>query len=1032
MKIMLYEKNTGKKLDEKLFQNPTAAYRGTPFWAWNCKLDNKMILEQVDIFKEMGLGGFHMHPRTGLDTNYLSDEFMDSIRTCVEKAKSQNMLAWLYDEDRWPSGAAGGLVTANKEHRERYLLFATGVREDVPALQYDGKNTANDISLIALFDVTLYADGTLQSYRLIQDKQQAKGKVYSAYLKVSEDSSWFNNQAYVNTLDGNAIQDFISKTYDKYNEVVGGYFGETIPAIFTDEPQFARKSTLKYAHEEKEMNLPWTDDFPVTYKKVYGDDIIAQIPELIWELPDGQVSTARYRYHDHISERFAAAFADQCGKWCDDHGILFTGHMMEEPTLESQTAALGDAMRSYRGFGLPGIDMLCDQREYTTAKQAQSASRQYGRPGVLSELYGVTNWDFDFRNHKLQGDWQAALGITTRVHHLAWMSMEGEAKRDYPASIFYQSPWYKEYPMIEDHFARLNTALTRGKACVNVAVVHPVESYWLHWGPNEQTSAVRTQMDENFMNLAEWLLLGNVDFDYICESLLPGQCVEGTNPLAVGEMSYKTVIVPACETIRSTTLERLEKFAEQGGKLIFLGDCPRYVDAVVSVRAESLYGHAQHVAFAKDTVLAALEDDREIDIRDAWGKRTDHLLYQLRQDGDRKWLFICNGTKPENPDLVISEMLDIGIKGKYSLSLYDTMTGKVNAVNGKYVNGKTVFQKEFYYHDSFLMALDPYSEEVGGEESPCASQCDDETQKAQFFLEKVPVMLSEPNALLLDMAQYSVDGGEFEPLEEILRIENLVRTKIGLPNKTGTIAQPWVTGHEIPTHKVTLRFTIHSEINVDEVMLAVENPRVMQILWNGEPVVSDPKGYYVDQSIQKVELGRVIKGHNRLELTIPYGIQTNLDWCYLLGDFGVRVSGSVCTIIPLEKQLTFGSYTTQGLPFYTGNLTYKLKVNVPNGRLKLHVSRYRGALLGISVDGKRAGSIVFAPYDFEMEGLETGEHEVEITVFGFRQNGFGAVHNCNTFCLWFGPNEWRTEGDHWSYEYCLKPMGILKSPEVYV
>ena len=65
-------------------------------------------------------------------------------------------------------------------------------------------------------------------------------------------------------------------------------------------------------------------------------------------------------------------------------------------------------------------------------------------------------------------------------------SVNGEAKRDYPASIFYQSPWYKEYRMIEDHFARVNTALTRGKARVRIGVVHPIESYWLHYGPKGQ------------------------------------------------------------------------------------------------------------------------------------------------------------------------------------------------------------------------------------------------------------------------------------------------------------------------------------------------------------------------------------------------------------------------------------------------------------------------------------------------------------------------------------------------------------------
>lgn len=166
---------------------------------------------------------------------------------------------------------------------------------------------------------------------------------------------------------------------------------------------------------------------------------------------DRSVSTIRYHYHDHVTERFTRAFADNVGAWCKKHNIALTGHMMEEPTLRSQTAALGEAMRAYRSFELPGIDMLCDSHEYTTAKQAQSASHQFGREGVMSELYGVTSWSFDFRRHKLQGDWQAALGITLRVPHLSWVSMKGEAKRDYPASINYQSPWYKEYKTVEDH-----------------------------------------------------------------------------------------------------------------------------------------------------------------------------------------------------------------------------------------------------------------------------------------------------------------------------------------------------------------------------------------------------------------------------------------------------------------------------------------------------------------------------------------------------------------------------------------------------
>lgn len=69
------------------------------------------------------------------------------------------------------------------------------------------------------------------------------------------------------------------------------------------------------------------------------------------------------------------------------------------------------------------------------------------------------------------------------AHHLVWVSMAGEAKRDYPVAIGYQSPRYWEYPLVEDHFALLNTALTRGWPLVRVGIIHPIEFYRLCFGP---------------------------------------------------------------------------------------------------------------------------------------------------------------------------------------------------------------------------------------------------------------------------------------------------------------------------------------------------------------------------------------------------------------------------------------------------------------------------------------------------------------------------------------------------------------------
>ena len=113
-----------QKFNDSVFQNPPAEYRGTPFWSWNTKLEKNRLKEQIDIFEEMGMGGFHIHSRIGLDTEYLGTEFMDDVRFCIERAKEKGMRCWLYDEDKWPSGYGAGRVTVNPEYKNKFLLFS--------------------------------------------------------------------------------------------------------------------------------------------------------------------------------------------------------------------------------------------------------------------------------------------------------------------------------------------------------------------------------------------------------------------------------------------------------------------------------------------------------------------------------------------------------------------------------------------------------------------------------------------------------------------------------------------------------------------------------------------------------------------------------------------------------------------------------------------------------------------------------------------------------------------------------------------
>ncbi len=1030
----------------QLFANPGALYRDTPFWAWNCRLDGEELHRQIGIFKAMGMGGFHMHARTGLATPYLGPEFMKLVRQCVDDAKSQSMLAWLYDEDRFPSGAAGGLVTRDPAFRARHLLLTSTRRPETP-------DPANDLSgkLLAVYAIRFDQEHRLLDWqRLANDAAAPGSELLYVYRIVESHNPWFNGQAYVDALNPHAVRRFVELTYEAYFREVGGEFGKAIPAIFTDEPHFTHETVLRFAAGRCDIRLPYTDDLPETYRHEYGAEFFDTLPELVWERADGAWSTARYRFHNHIAERFASAFADTVGGWCERHGIRFTGHLLEEPRLESQTAVLGDAMRSYRSFQLPGIDMLCDWVELSTVKQAASASRQYGCGGVLCELDGVTDWDFNFSGHKGHGDWQAALGVTVRVPHLAWMSMAGEAKRDYPASISEQSPWWRKYPVIADHFARVNTAMSRGRALCRIGVIHPIESFWLVCGPRDQTAGARRQAEQDFNSLCRWLLYGLIDFDFIAESLLPSQnLMEAGTCFKVGQMSYETVIVPPTITLRSSTLDRLEAFVNAGGELIFAGRIPVCEDAMPSDRAARLAARCRRIDFSEAVLLDTLRKHRDVEVvRCDDGFPATSLLYQLRDAGKERFLFLVNSER-------CGETFtgQVRIRGNWQLAFLDTATGEQTPLAAVHEHGWTVLKYDFYAHGHLLLRLTPAAASVGKElRQPPYSDAGVEARilsRLNGFA--LPVTLDEPNVLVLDQAQWRINDGSWEPSEEILRLDNLVRSRFGLPPKSGHIVQPWVNLPDSRVYgRLELCYTIECTVPVTGAMLALEQPETTELELDGQPLSFADAGFWTDRSVRKSALPSLTAGTHILILRRDYRSDTDLERIYLLGDFGVELGGSRLRIIAPVRTLNWGDTAPQGLPFYSGNLTYHCKFTLAeSGETALRfpsrgsrlaegfrnndVARecdfagFRATLIGVSVDGGPELPVAFAPFQCELGTLAAGEHTLAITVYGSRVNSFGALH-LSWPEPWIGPEAWRTEGDRFTRDYRVRKFGVMIAP----
>jgi hypothetical protein len=585
------------------FHNPPREYGILPFWFLNGELDPEEMLYQLREFRDKGMPGIILHGRYGLETAYIGETYLDRIHFAVEEAEKLGLQTWIYDEMNWPSGTADKRVLqARPDLAERYIecmnftirgpwfTYLTGA--DSRYLDFE-KSTPVAAFAIRLDGAEEVIDLTPNlSFRDVIPWEAPPGNWRLLYIveKIAD--------YYIDALNPEATAEFLRLGFDPYVSAVNGKMSSQMLGFYTDEP-----AMHYYLSGADNAVVPWTKDMFRRFQARNGYNLRPRLPDLFFDIrPDS--ARVRYDFYNTLTDFYSQAYYQQIHEWCQQHNVLFTGHLLYEEWLRRLIRVEGNLFKHYPHMDVVGVDHLYPiignqdrPEEHVAMKVGSSAAHQFGSPRLLCESFGGMFMDATMQRMKWIADWEYVLGVNLLNPHGFHYTLEGPRKRDWPPSMFYQYPWWRYYGDFSNYISRLSHLLSGGRHIAKVAVIWPMNSMLATYTPQAH-NALGDRTERDFNILTDLLLRLHYDFDYLDEDMLANAELQG-NTIRIRDEAYQLVVLPPMTHLKLRTLEHLEKFITQGGRvlgMIFLpsqafsetGNGTELVD--VSDRIRSLFG----------------------------------------------------------------------------------------------------------------------------------------------------------------------------------------------------------------------------------------------------------------------------------------------------------------------------------------------------------------------------------------------------------------------------------------------------------
>ena len=587
-------------------------YRCIPFWSWNDELDEQGLVDQVEWMNENGVGGFFMHARGGLKTEYLGEKWFDCIKACSEKAEELGMEAYAYDENGWPSGFVGGKLLEDIENHDKYITYNIGAYDEKADVSYDMSGAG---------------------LRRINEPCENCLNVYIHYAASTAD-----------ILNGEVVDKFIAMTHEEYKK----RDTYNLKGFFTDEPQYYRWGT------------PYTKVLAPYFEKEYGEDILDNLGLLFVEKEGYRAF--RYKYWKAMQALMLENFAKKVYDWCDERDYKLTGHYVEENSLGAQMWCCAGCMPFYEYEHIPGIDWLGRSAWKSIAPtQVASVAAQLGQKQIITETYGCCGWDVTPQELKEIAEVQYVDGVNLMCQHLLPYTEHGQRKRDYPAHYSKVNPWVrKNFKEFNDYFSLLGKMLAESKALVNTAILHPIRSTYFNYKREEEGHGIE-EINDGLYAVEREISWRQIPHHYIDETLLAKYGKVEGKQLIVGKCAYDFIILPVVYTMDKTTEKLLSEFVKAGGRVLLTAEKPTHVEGEefnydyleTNVTWEEITAAQPYTADKTEELYSCIRTDEE----------GNTFIYALNLGADKDVQFaVKGGTSFRSYDILKDEYTVIGTK----------------------------------------------------------------------------------------------------------------------------------------------------------------------------------------------------------------------------------------------------------------------------------------------------------------------------------------------------------------------------------